>query len=1130
MKRINKLLIVIAAFLLIPSIVLAANEQNESEGNVAGLDSNTSCAPGCYQHYTRAGAAGGVRITFVDENGKAIAESGGKSYDFITYASWNVPFNKYNGYDGDRTKFTLINNPNYKETTKNANDIPLFSSVVSEFNKNTSKPRLNINNTGYTGGNINAKYTKENDFFISITDSNNTNYVEDVNAFVTAIANVTGGFDASRLQYKIAEGCSGGQQIFIIMEPLFLWQYTIGQNNYTDRLFGTFADFYYMVDSYADFWNMNQNTYQLFYKDEIPAFKAAVGISENEFKIQSKQDLLSNAGFGLAVDWASNYTAGCSSCSFTPDGRFTYNDKIHGIDMQIPNKFNDNVAEYAFTERDKGGAGCCKLLKNQIADKDRMWQEAYDKLCKTDDENPDCCTPDEPLLPKIDVNNCCSESPQSSVTEPELDDLFCYDSNLQVSYYKNKCGNEEYKQTIPENDYCDLYCTERVQMEVPGALTGNAGMYFKLDKYTSRGTNSPYIEGYRRCRVKIYYDEWRKDYVTDVQSQVDAFNLYQKNAALVKIYESAEVKEKISENTKLKVSCYKESDEIDPNTGKKKKITNTGETTLKYSYDVYKFKTTEQQYVQVQLVDKKYTQVNITKADNQKVTHNKYAYDGITAAKKAYDDAVKAAEEQCGLGNTSVLTDFKYPEGYNEQDGVPDENPSSKKADYSKKATSAQNNFTSAINNARMKENKLDQCNYYFDKGNAQRKESGLEYITNDESILKSFYNFNPDLGFRYTEIYYDKNSKKQVGTTSINFDQNCTYELSTAIPDPNGEIKETRYADKFGKSIDSLTDFKQNITLELKTSINLNDYYDDAYKSDKRITTDGKVHVDCTWKEKGEKTYTFVPSGQSLMESELGGHSITNTTVNGYKYRIELNTFSGVYSTYWDIDKIGHKGKLTKYFKAGKTCANENVDDVVLPDSEGTAMGCSLYVRNQIIRTGICNYHITDCEEEPLTGIPQNFSFKVVDSYNNLFPTGTLAENGEEYAQNWTVSEVGKTALQEIEERGRSGKTFDPERISYQFELNPTTLKIIKKYNDERNNYGGYADFDMKCSCPTEMQTTPTEETKGCIKCQSNFITNINNLKVNGKEYKADVWKGTKSIKDVRDNKGGTLIHWSEG
>lgn len=1098
MKWFNKILFTILVFLCIPFYVYAESDSSGEQGGGAGIVN--SCSPNC-KGIQRSSSLAGVRITFVDANGKAVAASGGKSYDFETYvkpgkAGMNFT---YNSNGGDRNKIAMAGGGNYGAGSMNESGLKKFSAVAAAYNAAATTYGAQVttlNTSGNTGGNLTGM-DKELSFFLSLTKKGlePAKYAANVNAFITAIAEVTGGFNASELIYKIAEGCSSGDEIFIVMEPLFFWSGKVGGSY--QNYFGSLSDSYHFFNGsiIGALSNTNNMAYLIYYEREIASFKGAKGVSKNGFPIQSGSDLLSTYGYGIAVDWANDPAGYCGSCTYE-NGKFAYDNKLYPGDLVIPSGFA-TIQDFAFTDRDKGGAGCCQLLESKLGTMPKEWQEAYNRLCKEDDK--DCCTPDVPNTPVvIDVNNCCTDATESRVIESELDDLFCRDNELQVDFYKNRCNNEQFKTNL--NEYCDLYCTERVVIEIPGAITATSGRYFKLTQ-TSHGTTSPYIDGYRRCRVKIYYDEWRERYVEKVQSQVDNFNEFQKQSSRKANYEDAIPTEQvISKNGTINVSCS-ETDN--------KGVTHHGTSSATFSYTYYKYTFENKHgYHTIKLNNNNYTRVEILNDKSDKVDHEPYSLYKYEEAKAAYDAAVSQAKSACKYANKSVGGD-----SFDEQNiSYRSENPKEVLANEITPAiTNAKGKYEAATKEAYELEQKIDFCDFYFDDTKTRLPES-VTYIGKD---AKANYEFSPDVLFRYSQVYLNEESQKALDTLQVEFDKSCEYET---IYDSNetgvDEIKPDRYSGIYGTGAELMRDFKRDKAIAYEEhGIPMSSYYDHDYNAEKKYTTDAKYHAMCKWTEKSNPVYTLVPSGVASSDNSL----VDNFTIHDREYRIYLSTFDGTYETYWDIDNIGHKGKLTDYFKNGKTCAAENPADV------GTTMTCKIHVEHELVLTGKCNgsngtettINSDDCEK--LNEGYDLFLFKIVDP-SNFFPTGTNTDSGE-IAKNWTGTDRGVEVMNEINTRANNGETYNPENISYSVTLTPTDMRHIKNYNAERESNNGYSDFNLHCDAVEEVQTNSMVDGKGVTKCKSYFIENLSKGVVHygNQDHKVNVWSSSKTLEQIR-------------
>ena len=84
-----------------------------------------------------------------------------------------------------------------------------------------------------------------------------------------------------------------------------------------------------------------------------------------------------------------------------------------------------------------------------------------------------------------------------------------------------------------------MYCTERTQVDIPGALTATNGKYFKLAQNSVSGTYAPHTQSTKRCRIRVEYDKWLTDYRRQIDASVNAYNEYQKNKAYEAAYRKA---------------------------------------------------------------------------------------------------------------------------------------------------------------------------------------------------------------------------------------------------------------------------------------------------------------------------------------------------------------------------------------------------------------------------------------------------------------------------------------------------------------------------------------------------------------------------------------------------------------
>lgn len=1130
MKKVKVSLLLLLLSLFIPSVAFAENEGSGDNNN----GSYTTCGSECVG-IMRSGSVGGVRITFVDENGVVLPESGGKSYDFLTKNRFSSISFTYNVYEGDRNKFAMLSGGNYVEGKKSSSDFINFGKIVQAYkNLGGHVTGAIATNGGFTGGNHKTGFDKETQFFIGITKSTNPYAAQDLNAFIKAVAENVAGLDVDKLSYKLAESCRNGTQLFMIMEPLLFFsgkEGKMGSSLTAKNFLGTTADVAHFFPSFTGYnpplHAINAVAYSMYYNDPvIPAFKAAIPVANGAYHIQTPTDLLTNQGIGLNVDWITDPGLLCGSCDFVGD-KFSYDNKLYPGDLEIPAKYPD-IYHFAYDDKENGGAGCCELLKDKIVNKPE-WLKWYKELC--DDNREDCCT--EPYTPEPkewNINNCCEEDTISTVNENLINDLFCYDNEKKVKFFWKKCDvpYDYYKDSKVDIDskYCEMYCSQRLILEQPGALTGTAGKYFKLGK-TSHGSTGPYAEGYRRCRIQIKYDEWLTDYKAEVQSEVTNYNEFQRASAEYETYKNAKAnKTSVTKNVTFTLPCTKEETisgctvctGVNTPAGCKTSCTTTSSSsqTKEYSitYDKYHF-TKKFTYGKVKVQETGYTKIEIVGDGKGQIEHQDYSTyklkDGLaTAQSKASSDLKCPSGYTAGSMTRTNIDDETWP----------DEDVVSLTSTKEGQLPGKEDAIKTSAKNAKLKEQALDKCDHYFD--GETNYPAGADVNTNYKGTkVEESFDFKPEASFTYSQVYReaDKKGSLQEASDNVEFDKNCTYEKILYSPGEE-EISADVYSDgEIGSGIQAMKDFNDEVDFKFdENGGGHTSYIHKTFNADKKFSTDVKYKAVCTFNEKSNPKHTLVPSGAVQKQSE-----IKNVTIHDTEYKIYLTTLDGKYETFWNIVKLGHEGTLDKYFQnGGKTCAKEEVD-------ASKALTCTIEVKHSIVYVGTCyGSNGTDVTIKKEDCIPTKdgyavYNFKIVDPLD-FFPSGTSTPDGA-IAYNWTNEEEGKKAYKEITDKAKVDQTYAPSNISYQFTLNPTDMKKIKNYNTEKEKSyedGGYSDFNLTCDCPTEVITDSATNGKACVRCKSTFIKNLSENKIyyDGTSHEIKAWPENLKLNDIRNNK----------
>ncbi len=783
---------------------------------------------------------------------------------------------------------------------------------------------------------------------------------------------------------------------------------------------------------------------------------------------------------------------------------------------------------------DKGVYACNGLGTNtqtllMLAEEDteaKLWDEG-----KIPCDREDCCTTGTEIEPghiEGTVHNCCEDGGNSEAHEYNLDDLFCKDDDLRVDYYYPKCKTDYYIQedTDLNEKYCKMYCTERVSTEIPGAITATSGRYFELTT-TSKGTKSPYIEGFKRCRIRVQYDIWEQDYYDVVEKQKDAYNKFQELEVYEKIYEHTINNNKTIETAHLKAECSVVKKSSGSGSCDASPTSGSAPTPFTWNgtYELYNFAPAISKYPRwhtvkidetlrnkasntFNAIELKYDKSPATKKDpswsewnlqphlndmNNWINNNNGkrvgSSDSCTEKDKITGKPVGSKTEWYELECKRTSSEEKA-----ERVGAKNENVTQVYQSYVASSDSANNTYNAAARQAKQLEEDIDKCDNYFTKyKGANAKEN---------------YDFDASMDFYYTQVYMDNEKGLQLDEQYITFKDTpgCVITGPTLGPDGADKLAGKRYSANYKNGIEKMTDFKETKLSYESTNSGFQKYRDALYNADKLFTHDAKYRAECSWDEGENVYYTLSPNGSATESTD-----VINFTEHGQEYRLFLSTLDGTYETYWRLVGLGSrqkgtaKGKFDDFFASqGNTCANES-------PSETAMFTCKLHVEYEIVLTGYCNgsngtdttVNVADCD--PYKEGYNLFTFKVVDAAN-LFPNGYSTEAGD-VAYNWSSTDAGQKALKEIQERGKADKTYSREFLTYSFILSPTDMGHIKNYNVEANVEGGYSDFRMDCACSGTS----------CINCKSRFINELANGNViyDGQNHSVTGWSNKQTNLD---------------
>lgn len=1136
----------------------------------AGPIGKNTCEPGwSCQYYT-----GVLRFTYVDQSGKAISNS--FDFISYKNQTDSLKF-YYNALTGDKSKLTggfEFATASYANFPMLSTFIGKYNYYIDQLASRSENPLKGVKSTlptsGSTGGWLDNAYSGERAWFRSLTENGLTEeqYQANVEAFGLALQDMYSDFNAEAMKLKIQEGCMNGEEIYIQMEPVYM-VYSYGKA----PVLGNIRDIltFYQQNSYTSseissmitYLNSRKKNYlwTIYYDRNINSanFTGYSPVQPGEYSLSSVSSINDKVGYAVGLDWINDSRNGCTRCVYKDEDMY-YNDEI--VSTYKP-PFN-SIEEYTLSTIDEGGLNCCPQLEEVIKKGETLstrWQEAYNEYCiekvheecsieedkKTgetkyyclggvectkdqfdidcpeDCDEPDvpdpgnnCCT-DDPIEPGWiggTVNNCCEDGGTSEAYEYYLDELFCNNDYLGVDNYQYKCGSDFYVQndTDLDEDYCNMYCTERVSVEIPGSIAATSGRYFELTT-TSKGTKSSYIEGFKRCRIRIQYDKWEQDYYDTVQAQADAYNSFQKNKAKELMYEEAiKAKQPNQKETSTIICSCEYKYDTTCGTGKNahpctKTATHTDPNyycDIEYTkypfnkmFDIYNIKIDEDKRDDCKNI---YEAIEFKKDGKDKTSHSPWSAWEIDPSIAKCNAETKGHERyvNVGYGCTTTCKRTTTTAENNREDVYTEEKK------YENNAKNDNVAFNTAADQAKELEKTIDVCDDYF---------------TNDEykgSDGKANYNFNAQQQFSYTQVYMDNYGKLQLDEIFINFEETpgCVIDDKPVTgADAEDKLSDDKYSkNKYGDGAEKMTDFKNSTLEHQKTAEGFKTYLDDSYDADKIFTTDAKYHATCSWDEGENTLYTLVPSG-SASEST----SEMNYTEHNQEYKIYLTTLEGTYETYWDISGLGSpregstEGRFDQYFKdAGDTCSNSDPNETAM-------LSCKIRSEHEVVLTGYCNGSngsdtTTDPDDcDPYAEGFRLFNFKVVDAAN-LFPSGYNTVDGT-VAANWTNTIEGKSAMQEIQSTAASGSTFAPENLTYSFVLSPTDMGHIKNYNDEQLTSGGYSDFTLICN-------SKSCEDGACNQCKSPFLENLasGTVEYNGSSHSVTGWNNkNKDLTAVR-------------
>lgn len=863
-----------------------------------------------------------------------------------------------------------------------------------------------------------------------------------------------------------------------------------------------------------------------------PSFGTASGVNVTgsaglNFRVTRPWD-----GSSIIVDVYSNGGSGCNG-QLTVTGRFT------GVSSSSNNKAYLCTMNSAGTSKQQYIA----FAPGDVGDKFNVTAKCDDCIEQTSSDSYDSniihtCrdTVNTEYYKVAEVHNCCLEGRTSKLEEYYLDELFCagQNSRIKATYFTNKCYNRGYHDEVIWEQllstinveassesvakYCQARCTERMEVTVPEAILSATGKFFKLKEQNSKNgpTSGPIIDGTKRCTIKIDYYKARRNYQDAINSEVTAWNNYQKNQAYcdVTVYTS-EAKSVTTPATTFKlrktwntctteddktikpgdsVTVYAKNEDGECANGTTKTCPSTN--TKDCKYDSYKNESHEDiKEVTREACTQNYTIYTLTggadglyesdgsyKIDyyyvktNDSFPYNKKQFNGLIMEQKGLGKAGTASWKiktrtpstggcQQAINNAkNALPGYSFYEGdtnyksfqNSTHQGYTQIDTPGRHSSYCSSAGSNKSSFESAKSIANSIENITYGCENFL----AGAKNGSL--LGNNDR----FYTLKPTASFNYMQIILEgTNRKTKILGDPLIYTPNCNITFHEGDDSPSNRA--TIDSELFGSGSEDMIDLGPIKRLTDGAAIPLDNRT--QKKWDKHVRTNAYYEGYCTFdppaNHDGEVTIYPGPTFTPLISSS--GRLGNGKTGHKLQYALYLTAFSGQYETWWELTGLGGSSKtitkFTKAFNEQPTCAeqgyNYSTGDAESKKNNTTVpFTCNLELLEGGMRIGFCDPGVDTSGDHGncIPHVQSVYEFRVVDPAN-IFPNTSMWDHR---ADNWRRSKDGQWRKVVNDIQSQAKNAYSPDNLSYSFKLNPTSIKAIKEYNKGKV----YADAPLSC------------------------------------------------------------------
>ena len=761
------------------------------------------------------------------------------------------------------------------------------------------------------------------------------------------------------------------------------------------------------------------------------------------------------------------------------------------------------------------------------------------------------------------VQMCCTDNEPSEIVEPFIKDLFCDykpSNEILVNGFVSSC-RDQYKipsslTGIPSNNtYCEVYCSERIKVNIPNASSSSVGMYFDLTP-TSSDSKGPLFKGKRTCREIIHYDKWVEDYINLTKDAINKFNTYQEYLSYKKMYDSA-ASNILSHHGRgsergtayysctgqARKGCLKENGEEQGSVP----LSTSQEVSCGYEYSgsassrdypiyYYPLASNSLNYLDggSSLKHNVYRGFQVAIANpstgNSDSATKVYGLYGVrwsdtdcnAPSYKAASGSVRCYEEKCTPKRGETTCQKKYVEEpvYNSHCGYSgvsrslpyDIQPRFKelKDNAETNYENAKSSYNSAVQNLTDMEEYYRQCDQYYD--DASLGAATLNQTATDKNRPYRMYSLSPNVTFHYFQAHVENVSQMITPKeTVVDFAVKCEHKLKKI--DTENDLNISSNETELGLETPHYNNKNENKYSYVKTfNVKDVDFVDvgritgtvlDALDSNyvaynHRYRHDAYYEDTCVSNDVSTGSYYVYPYG-SISYEESKYYSTHDVS-----YYIEYSTLFANYETYWEFSSVGMGGRFDEKFVNHGTCSgNTNYDS--------PRLFCTLRVEPELTEISGCNQDAviaflngfdynwkdeccngSDCKDRSTDQL--TYAFKIVDSAK-LFPDDGYASNDRStrYGYNWLEDSNGVRVLREIQNRANY-----PTNTNDVYSKNNITYEFNLSSQDlalikEYNSTHSYNDFEMECKKVTGSggKILRIEE------CKSNFITNYYNGKI---------------------------------